>query len=239
MCMKANEQRKMTWGLLKNKSGIVSLSDGNKKLVSDEFTRFIIWSLPAGKTCPFATEMCYNACYARKAEIAYPDCLPAREKNLAFSKTDEFVPFMIKALHYIASLKAYRNAEHITIRIHESGDFYSVEYLEKWLDIAEACKDITNLDMSAYTKSIPYLVQACKDGYNLKTCGIRFISSIWADTKAERINETKTLNLPIYTAFEKGLFDKEYEKCDCENCGHCRKCYKGEKACNRIAVEIH
>lgn len=224
---------------LQGKSGTISLSFGNKKLVSSKETMFVIWSIPAIKTCPFATKHCAESCYARKAERVYPDCLNARNKNWEFSKTDSFVPFMVDALHYIASLKAYKKAEHISIRIHESGDFYSVEYLKKWLEIAEACKDIPNIDFCAYTKSIPYLMQACKDGYNLKNSKIHFLSSIWDDTKQERIEETFELNLPIYTAFEKGRIPSDYTKCDCSDCGACRQCYKGENAKQKIAVEIH
>ena len=162
-----------------------------------------------------------------------------RTKNYNFSLTDEFVPFMVKALHYIASLPLYKKANHITVRIHESGDFYSVEYLKKWLAIADACKDIINMDFAAYTKSLPFLVQVCKEGYNLNTCNIHFLSSIWADTKETRKQETKELNLPIYTAFEKGLFDHNYSECQCEDCGHCRQCFKGKKTKERIAVTIH
>ena len=233
---------KITWKDLQGKNGKISLSDGNKKLVSDEFTRFLIFSLPAVKTCPFATEHCKLACYAEKAERAYPDCLPAREKNLAFTKTDEFVPFMVNALHYIAGLKAYRNAEHITVRIHESGDFYNYEYLKKWLDIADACRDIKNMDFAAYTKSTPYLMKAQKEGYNVsdcKACNIRFTSSIWDDTKPVRIAETEYLNLPIYTAFEIESWDESYTKCECKDCGHCRHCFAGDEACHRNAVVIH
>lgn len=233
---------KITWKDLQGKSGKISLSDGNKKLVSDEYTRFLIFSIPAVKTCPFATEHCKASCYAVKAERAYPDCLPAREKNLAFTKTDEFVPFMVKALHYIAGLKAYRKAEHITVRIHESGDFYSYEYLKKWLDIADACRDIKNMDFAAYTKSIPYLMKAKKEGYNVsdcKACNIRFTSSIWDDTKAVYIAETEVLDLPIYTAFEKESWDESYTKCECKDCGHCRHCFAGADACHRNAVVIH
>lgn len=225
--------------MLKGNGSIVTISDGNKKLVSNQKPRFLIWSIPARKTCPFATAHCSENCYAVKAERMYPDCLPARMKNYDFSKTDNFVPFMVSAIHHVCNLKAYKEAEHVTIRIHESGDFYSVEYLEKWLDIAEACSDIVNLDFSAYTKSIPYLIQACKDGYNLAESKIRFISSIWDDTAPDRKAETEALNLPIYTAFENGLWDDTYTKCECADCGNCRKCYRGETATNRIAVTIH
>ena len=224
---------------LQGSAAKVSLSFGNKKLISSGKTQFVIWSIPAVKTCPFATEMCKASCYARKAEKAYPDCLPSREKNLAFSETEEFVPFMVDALHYLASLKAYRNAQHITVRIHESGDFYSFEYLMKWIDIAEKCRDIPNIDFAAYTKSLPYLAMAVKSGYNLKDSNIRFISSIWADTKEKRVQETKELNLPIYTAFAESNWNNSYTACECKDCGNCRQCFHGEKAQNRIAVKIH
>lgn len=217
----------------------VTLSFGNKKLISTKETKFVIWSIPAVKTCPFATDMCKASCYARKAERVYPECLPAREKNLAFSETEKFVPFMVEALHYLANLKAYRNAKHITVRIHESGDFYSFEYLMKWLSIAEQCRDIPNIDFAAYTKSLPYLAMAVKNGYNLKDSNIRFISSIWADTKEKRVQETKELNLPIYTAFAENNWNESYTACECKDCGHCRQCFHGDKAQNRIAVKIH
>jgi hypothetical protein len=39
------------------------------------------------------------------------------------------------------------------IRIHDSGDFYSREYLQKWITIAN---DNPNVNFYAYSKSLPY-----------------------------------------------------------------------------------
>jgi hypothetical protein len=39
------------------------------------------------------------------------------------------------------------------VRIHDSGDFYSIEYLLKWVDIANTNKEVI---FYAYTKSIPF-----------------------------------------------------------------------------------
>ena len=39
------------------------------------------------------------------------------------------------------------------VRIHDSGDFYSVDYLNKWVQIAKDNKDVI---FYAYTKSIPF-----------------------------------------------------------------------------------
>ena len=230
---------KFNWSMLRGTAAPVSISDGNKKLVSSPVTRFLIWSLPAVKTCPFRTAQCEHSCYARKAEKAYPDCLPAREKNLLFSRSPLFVPFMVRALHYVAALPAYRSAKHITVRIHESGDFYSVDYLEKWLDIAAACRDIPNMDFAAYTKSLPFLRVAASHGYDIHAANIRFVSSIWDDTAPARIEDTAALRLPIYTAFPAETWDASYTRCRCEDCGNCRHCFAGPDAVDRNAVVIH
>ena len=69
--------------------------NGNKKLINTDTVRFMIWNIPAVVTCPFATEHCKHFCYARKAERVYPQVLPAREKNLEESKSEDFVANMI------------------------------------------------------------------------------------------------------------------------------------------------
>ena len=88
-----NKKTAWTWKEIEN---AVSLSTGNEKLISDENTRFLIWSIPAVKTCPFRTEHCEEACYAVKAETAYPDVLPAREYNYLLSQTDCLAASMSK-----------------------------------------------------------------------------------------------------------------------------------------------
>ena len=242
--MKQNQQmqkkeKAFTWKEMQGKKAKVSLSTGNLKLKSDDVTRFIIWNLPAEETCPFATPHCKACCYAKKAEKNYPGCLPAREKNLAFSKSAEFVPFMIKAIHDISSKPAYKKAQHITVRIHESGDYYNYGYLIAWLKIAMACTDIPNIDFASYTKSTPYLKKAKAAGYDIKKY-IRFNSSLWDDTEPERIEETIEMDLPIYTAYEtRAMFPKDFAECKCDNCSHCRKCFHGEKAEKKVAVVIH
>jgi len=51
------------------------------------------------------------------------------------------------------------------IRIHDSGDFYSVKYLQKWIDIAI---QNTNVIFYAYTKSIKFFINGLKLPKNLK-----------------------------------------------------------------------
>ena len=105
----------------------IYFSKGNKKLKSTKALKFLIWNLPAVKTCPFATESCKRLCYARKAERVYPSVLPCREKNFQASKSPDFVEKVIEII------KKEKDNRVLVVRIHESGDFYNKEYAEKWL----------------------------------------------------------------------------------------------------------
>lgn len=151
-------------------------TNGNRKLKNDATTRFIIWNLPAVKTCPFRTAMCEKSCYARKAERVYPQVLPSRERNYEESLRATFVEDMIFTINSTIfdargrMRKAYRGKQ-IVFRIHESGDFYNYEYTRKWLEIMRYYEDrIPQLTFVAYTKSISYLVQAA--GFDCSTSAV-------------------------------------------------------------------
>ena len=51
------------------------------------------------------------------------------------------------------------------IRIHDSGDFYSIKYLQKWVQIAEYNKEVI---FYAYTKSIKFFVNGLLLPDNMK-----------------------------------------------------------------------
>ena len=51
------------------------------------------------------------------------------------------------------------------VRIHDSGDFYSIKYLSKWVQIANDNKDVI---FYAYTKSIKFFINGLKLPKNLK-----------------------------------------------------------------------
>ena len=100
-----------------------------------------VFNLPQGKTCPGKTALCREICYAAKAERMYPAAAAMRARNLVAAEKDTFVDDMIaEILGSGVSL----------LRIHESGDFFSQEYLNKWVKIIEVCSRVKFL---AYTKS--------------------------------------------------------------------------------------
>lgn len=99
------------------------ISNGNTKVKAQ------IFNLPAGTTCKSCLQ-CQKYCYAKKAERLYPNVRPCRVKNLKASKRASFVEKVRQAAY-----------GHKYFRIHESGDFYSVEYILKWYDIAKQSPD--------------------------------------------------------------------------------------------------
>lgn len=122
------------------------LKETSKKLGLKIFN----FSIPAYKSsngetiCKYAKD-CVKYCYAQKGNYTrFPKIGELMEQKYLLSKTVNFV-----ALMNIEIKKKKAEA----IRIHDSGDFYSKEYLNKWIQIA---KDNPNVNFYAYTKSLPY-----------------------------------------------------------------------------------
>lgn len=205
----------------------LNVSNGNKKLVSNENTRFIVWNLPSVKTCPYATEHCKASCYARKAERVYPTCLPSRERNFDESKKADFVENMVYTIMEIAKRSKAKN---IVVRIHESGDFYNKEYANKWLEIANLCKGDKRIKFIAYTKSFVYF-----DGVALpKNFNLR--ASLWDDTTEAQKEIVNRNGWNIYTAVEQFQSGDNFTRCRCKDCATCKKCWQNYKD---IRCEIH
>ena len=83
-------------------------------------------------TCPFADE-CVKFCYAKKGAYIWSNVQPAFEKRYQLTKTDDFIPAMIDEIV---------NKRPDYIRVHDSGDYYSPAYLEKWLRIARTFPEV-------------------------------------------------------------------------------------------------
>tara|TARA_R100001463_G_scaffold48653_1_gene97938 strand:- start:419 stop:1018 length:600 start_codon:yes stop_codon:yes gene_type:complete len=132
-----------------------------KKTSIENKKRVMNFSLPAYKTekgktiCPFAKD-CIKYCYAQKGNYRYPSVKKGLNKRYELSKTDNFVPMMNATI-------ILERPTHI--RIHDSGDFYSIKYLIKWIDIATQNKDVI---FYAYTKSIKFFKGSLSIPKNLK-----------------------------------------------------------------------
>ncbi len=130
-----------------------------KKTSLENKKRVLNFSLPAYKTetgktvCPFAKD-CIKYCYAQKGNYRFPSVIKGLNKRYELSKTDDFIPMMN------ATILLERPTH---VRIHDSGDFYSIKYLNKWIQIA---KDNKNVIFYAYTKSIKFFKRTKKNNNN-------------------------------------------------------------------------
>lgn len=122
------------------------LKETSKKLGLKIFN----FSIPAYKSvngetiCKYAKD-CVKYCYAQKGNYTrFPKIGQLMEQRYELSKQSIFVGLM-----NIEIKKKKADA----IRIHDSGDFYSREYLQKWISIANSNP---NVNFYAYTKSLPY-----------------------------------------------------------------------------------
>lgn len=90
--------------------------------------------------CPFAKD-CIKFCYAQKGAYSWSNVKPAFEKRYELTKTDNFINLMNSEI---------KRKKVDFLRIHDSGDFYSKSYIQKWFIIAN---DNPNVKFYAYTKS--------------------------------------------------------------------------------------
>jgi hypothetical protein len=91
--------------------------------------------------CPFA-DKCVKYCYAQKGAYIWSNVSPAFEKRYEATLREDFVEIMSKEV---------RKKRANFVRVHDSGDFYSPEYLRKWFDIA---RENPSVNFYAYTNSL-------------------------------------------------------------------------------------
>lgn len=216
----------------------IYISKGNKKLNPTKKVKYMIFNLPAQKTCPFATNACKKACYAKKAEKCYPSVLPCRENNYFLSMQDTFVVDMIVTINNMLNTPSYSKAKHVIFRIHESGDFYSQEYVNKWETIINYFKHVKKLKFVAYTKSIEFFRNS---NYWQHMGNVVLLFSLWYDTDISIKNEILSNNLKYYTAVNTNDFNilANNQKCYCKNCSTCFKCFTDNKRYNELFCAIH
>lgn len=120
--------------------------------------RVVNFGIPAYKsetgkiTCPFADE-CIKYCYARKGTFRWPNTINAYEKRFRIARSPDFETIINAAL-------VLQNPHYV--RVHDSGDYFSEKYMDRWFSIMRANPGIkfysyTNsvLLMKMYDKGIP------------------------------------------------------------------------------------
>lgn len=180
---------------------MVYITKGNSKLKG-----IPIFSLPPEDTRINSTPLCRKYCYAQKAWKQYIRVRETRNKNYIESLKSDFVNKMIDEIQFM-------NVQFF--RLHESGDFYSQEYLNKWFEIA---RKVSHITFFAWTKS-----------WNLdwsnKPDNLIIYWSIWPDSEdipkegkfayiTDSSNKDFNYNIP-------DGFNCPYPEKTCNQCMHC------------------
>ena len=113
------------------------------------------WNLPSGFTCPFAMECLvkvdrHTGKFDNKSK-AYR-CYSAMQERFPAVRNHRWTNFDF--LRDGGKPEIPKKAE--AVRIHMSGDFYSQDYFDMWLDI---CNENPKIEFWAYTKSLKYWVK--------------------------------------------------------------------------------
>ena len=109
------------------------ISEGNSK------TGCFSFDLPARRSCPGKTKECGEDCYAAHLMQRYPAVDAKYKRNRRFVNSSKFVDYMIREI-----------PPNCQFRIHVAGDFFSKEYIRKWIKIVASRRDVT---FYAYTRS--------------------------------------------------------------------------------------
>ena len=120
---------------------------GNKKLKKTAIknnTYIWVFNLPIGDTCPYAG-LCRKDCYGTKGNYLYQSNLDKYKYNWMVSQSSEFVDRICNEI---------KDKLVGAVRIHSIGDFYSMEYLGKWVKIAQLNPTVK---FYAYTKSVKFV----------------------------------------------------------------------------------
>ena len=103
------------------------------------------FGLPARITCPCAGA-CKKWCYGKRGKYGCETPKNKRASNLIATVMPTFVDRMNDEISELSAMY-----KHLYIRIHDTGDFYSIRYFECWLEIARANPDVT---FYGYTKCV-------------------------------------------------------------------------------------
>jgi hypothetical protein len=129
------------------------LRQGNSNLRRDGIW---VWSIPALNarltdgsnfvTCPNAG-ICANLCYARSGTFQFSNVKAAHLRNLEATLYN-LSGWTREVINELTAPK-FRGGK--SVRIHDAGDFYSLDYLMAWVLIAQATPDVL---FYAYTKEV-------------------------------------------------------------------------------------
>ncbi len=165
---------------------------------------------------PVSKEICgrqCEGCYALKPQQRFPSVLASRERKYEASldigfhlKMDEELVYWDKWL-----TKNRPDVKQRVVRIHESGEFYSDDYINKWTIIALCKQEFTFYAFTKRLKDFPYLFGIFKSLDN-----VHIIDSLYEDNInfGDDVTKTDMFVCPATT---------NHTDCSPEICRYCYK----------------
>ena len=210
------------------------------------WTRYAQYNTRAILDCPFRSKGCERICYATKGNHTKPSVKGSRIHSAEESHREDFTEAIVYTVRVEKQSKRYKDAI-MLIRIHESGDFYSLQYLRKWVWAWNELEHDDGVQFVFYTKSFPFFLMLTDEEKGIIN---RMLSSgklaiNWSidDTTSQ---EQKLAYLKCVATFPKAntyictehVEDVEHDNvCDCADCAKCGTCNKGTG--KKTVVKIH
>lgn len=158
-------------------------------------------------SCTYATPECKKYCYGAHGRFLFHWVTDAYEHNYRASKEESFTDLMNEKL----------SINERFFRIHAVGDFYSVEYFKKWVQITKTNPHITFM---AYTRNPEVFDIPRPDNF-------RLLHSL---DKPEPSNHR--MAVVVHSSYKKAehltsvsFDDVEYRLCTISNCIKCLACW--------------
>lgn len=139
---------------------MTKLFSQNKKMSKSTNDNYLVFNfgIPAfksangEKTCPMAGQCGKDAgCYALQGPYRWANVAQAYEFRYQKTKLDNF-PELAQIELDTLKKRAKKQGKQLVIRIHDSGDYYSLSYTKKWFNIMLNNEEVL---FYSYTKMIP------------------------------------------------------------------------------------
>jgi len=196
--------------------------------------------------CPFRSAGCERVCYATKGRHNCSNVKESRERSTNETHRADFADALIYTIKLEKTTGRYRNAVMI-IRIHESGDFYSIQYLRKWIKVWGNMEGADGVRFVFYTKSFPFFLmlddsERALINRMIDAGQIAINLSVDDTTSREQWRAYHAMrkafpNANTYYCTEHVDSVTHDNVCDCANCAKCGTCNKGTG--KTTVVKIH
>jgi len=122
----------------------------NRPLLGGTTKTGFSFGLPPIVTCPVVSPLC-SSCYANdRNSYRFPDVKRGQLRRFAVAMSHGFTARMVAELTAAAIIAEDEGKRILRFRLHDSGDFFDLQYIESWLRIAERLAKVAPLTVAVW-----------------------------------------------------------------------------------------